>query len=275
MGEKYYKPILKNGDHLVKSKNNPSRVRGQSRDENNKNPDIIEWEEYEVEERPPERTREEMEYELERLAYEERRAEQDKALSTLDTINSGLELVNGVLVFLNENPEVAAAIITGGRKVKNAIKDGVTGAISGIKSFFGGSKKTKAEEILEQKSSTQQASSEVMVSESSFIVDDQVIIDEDEREEMSIDEARSLIISILANYVSMKKNIDRLSKARINDVNMPQLDMNQVLAYMDSIVEKYPALMDEKTSVSVLDILHGNSNAMENRRIIEALRIEQ
>lgn len=49
MGEKLYKPIIKNGDHLVKSKNNPNRVRGLTRDENNQNPDIIEWEEVEVE----------------------------------------------------------------------------------------------------------------------------------------------------------------------------------------------------------------------------------
>ncbi len=49
MGEKYYKPILKDGDHLVRSSKNPSRVRGQSRDADNKNPDIVEWEEVEIE----------------------------------------------------------------------------------------------------------------------------------------------------------------------------------------------------------------------------------
>ena len=49
MSEKYYKPILKDGDHLVRSSKNPDRVRGQSRDANNKNPDIVEWEEVEIE----------------------------------------------------------------------------------------------------------------------------------------------------------------------------------------------------------------------------------
>ena len=48
MSEKYYKPILKDGDHLVRSSKNPDRVRGQSRDANNKNPDIVEWEEVET-----------------------------------------------------------------------------------------------------------------------------------------------------------------------------------------------------------------------------------
>ncbi|MCI8653546.1 MAG: hypothetical protein HFF11_07650 [Angelakisella sp.] len=46
--EKCYRPVLKNGDHLVSSKKTPGRVRGVSRDKNNKNPDIIEWEEVET-----------------------------------------------------------------------------------------------------------------------------------------------------------------------------------------------------------------------------------
>ncbi len=48
MSEKYYRPILKDGDHLVRSSQNPDRVRGQSRDANNKNPDIVEWEAIEI-----------------------------------------------------------------------------------------------------------------------------------------------------------------------------------------------------------------------------------
>lgn len=52
MGEKLYRPILKDGDHLVQSTKKPDRVRGQSRDANNKNPDLIEWEPVEVEEQP-------------------------------------------------------------------------------------------------------------------------------------------------------------------------------------------------------------------------------
>ncbi len=48
MGEKVYKPIVKDRYHLIRSKDNPGRVRGLTRDENNQNPDIIEWEEYDV-----------------------------------------------------------------------------------------------------------------------------------------------------------------------------------------------------------------------------------
>lgn len=50
MGEKVYRPILKEGDHLVRSKDNEGRVRGVSQDENNKTTDIVEWEEVEIDE---------------------------------------------------------------------------------------------------------------------------------------------------------------------------------------------------------------------------------
>lgn len=47
MSEKHYRPIIKDGDHLVQSKKNFNRVIGQTRNAENKNPDIIEWEEVE------------------------------------------------------------------------------------------------------------------------------------------------------------------------------------------------------------------------------------
>lgn len=48
MGEKVYKPIVREGDHLADSSTTPGRKRGISFDENNKNPDIVEWEEYDL-----------------------------------------------------------------------------------------------------------------------------------------------------------------------------------------------------------------------------------
>ena len=48
MGEKLYRPILEEGEHLVKSKETEGRVRGVSQDTNNRTTNIIEWEEVEV-----------------------------------------------------------------------------------------------------------------------------------------------------------------------------------------------------------------------------------
>lgn len=48
MGEKLYWPILDDGDHLVRSKENEGRVRVVSQDANNKTTDIVEWEEVDI-----------------------------------------------------------------------------------------------------------------------------------------------------------------------------------------------------------------------------------
>lgn len=48
MGEKVYRPILGEREHLLSSTDNPGRVRGLSRDENNQNPGIPEFEEYDT-----------------------------------------------------------------------------------------------------------------------------------------------------------------------------------------------------------------------------------
>jgi len=48
MVEKIYKPIVKDGDSLIRSKDNPDCVRGLTKDKNNQNPNIIKWEEYYV-----------------------------------------------------------------------------------------------------------------------------------------------------------------------------------------------------------------------------------
>lgn len=52
MGEKVYRPVLDDDEHLVRSTKNPNRYRGLSRDENNENPDIPEWEEIDLDDLP-------------------------------------------------------------------------------------------------------------------------------------------------------------------------------------------------------------------------------
>ncbi len=50
----------------MRSSKNPERVRGQSRDADNKNPDIVEWEEIEIEDNS---------YDYEPIPYEERQVQ--------------------------------------------------------------------------------------------------------------------------------------------------------------------------------------------------------
>lgn len=114
MGEKHYRPIIKDGDHLVQSKKNSNRVIGQTRNAENKNPDIIEWEEVEDTD---------YEYELAKIAHEERMAEVRSRQSTADVITSVLNLIDTTVTFFAENPEVLEAAVNLGKKAKNGIAD--------------------------------------------------------------------------------------------------------------------------------------------------------
>lgn len=49
--DKYYRPILDDDEHLLESTKTPGRYRGLSRDYNNENPGIPEWEEVEFDDR--------------------------------------------------------------------------------------------------------------------------------------------------------------------------------------------------------------------------------
>lgn len=54
---------------------------------------------------------------------------------------------------------------------------------------------------------------------------------------------------------------------------MPKLDVNQVTLDLNLLIEKYPALMDDKTSSSVLSLLRLNTDKVENDKIKEILKI--
>lgn len=113
MGEKLYKPIYdENEKHLVQSRENPGRVRGQTRDKDNKNPDIIEWEPVEVPE---------YEYELEKLAHNERLAETQERQSVADIVTLILKQINTIVTFIGENPEIVDATVRVGKSAKQNI----------------------------------------------------------------------------------------------------------------------------------------------------------
>ena len=112
MSEKHYRPIIKDGDHLVQSKKNSNRVIGQTRNAENKNPKIIEWEAV---------GDTDYEYELAKMAHEERMAEVQSRQSTTDAITSVLNLINTTVTFLAENPEVLETAVNLGKKAKNGI----------------------------------------------------------------------------------------------------------------------------------------------------------
>lgn len=261
MSEKHYRPIIKDGDHLVQSKKNSNRVIGQTRDAENKNPDIIEWEEVEDVD---------YEYELERMAHEERMAEVRSSQSTADAITSVLNLINTTVTFLAENPEVLKAAADLGRKAK----DGISSAKSKLVLAVRDGKQKKSKKAIKETVPEHQIMDTVAASQASTeIVPDDMDMSQIERENISVEEARELILGILMDYISMKKKLNRLSNVNIEYIKKQELDMCDVVAQLDSLIKEYPALMDDSTTENIMALLKMNSDKQENEVIKEILKI--
>ena len=95
-----------------------------------------------------------------------------------------------------------------------------------------------------------------------------------ERENISVEEARKLILGILMDYISMKKKLNRLSNAKIDSIKRQELDVGEVIAQLDSLIKEYPALMDDSTTENIAALLRMNSDSQENKKIKEVLRID-
>ncbi len=113
MSEILYRLINDDNErHLVQSRENPGRVRGQTREKDNKNPRFNELEPVEVPD---------YEFELVKLAHDERMAEIQARQSVTDTVTSIFNLFDTVVTFVGEHPEVVAAVVRAGKKAKQGI----------------------------------------------------------------------------------------------------------------------------------------------------------
>ena len=262
MGEILYRPINdENERHLVQSRENPGRFRGQTRDKDNKNPDIIEWEPVEVPD---------YEYELEKLAHDERMAEIQARQSAADTVTSILNLIDTVVTFVGEHPEVVASTVRAGKKAKQGIANVKNKLVTVVKD---GKENTKE---LVKKVSHKPITGDIQIAAKARneIIKEVSETSQVEGENMSVEEARELILEILLDYISMKKKLNRLSNASIQNVEIRELDVDGVIAQLDSLIKEYPALMDESTTENISALLKMNSGWQENAKIKEALRID-
>ena len=209
MGEKHYRPIIKDGDHLVQS-----RVIGQTRNAKNKNPDIIEWEEVEDTD---------YEYELAKMAHEERMAEVRSRQSTADIITSVLNLIDTTVTFLAENPEVLEAAVNLGKKAKNGIA-GVKNKLT--LAALDGKKQKKNKENIKNAVSAPEITDAKIAAE---VISDAMKTSQSERDNISVEGARELILGILMDYISMKKKLNRLTNANIDNIKRQELDVGEVI----------------------------------------------
>ncbi len=196
MGEKLYRPILKDGDHLVKSKENEGRVRGISQDVNNKTTDIIEWEEVEIENQTCNYEDESQHIEL--------TPEQQQIAEMIGTA-------------------IAAGIIYGAGKFNehiiqpwwhNSVQPWVNRKMSDVKQIFFG--KTKVSKIVEEKMSNQTSMLvDVEINAQIDIMIDQAF--DSIKFDMSTEEAKKHIINLIYHILGIAYEIKILSNSRIAD----------------------------------------------------------
>lgn len=98
-----------------------------------------------------------------------------------------------------------------------------------------------------------------MEKERNLIIEEASETSQVEQENMSLEEARELILEILLNYISMKKKLNRLSNANIQNVESQKLNVDDVIVQLDSLIKRYPALMDENTTKDILALLKMNA----------------
>ena len=201
MGEKLYKPILRDGDHLVKSKKNEGRVRGVSQDVNNNTTDIVEWEEVEIEEKD--------------YNYEDK----DQALQNVELTQEQQQFAEMIGV------AIAAGIIYGAGKLNehiirpwwyNKAQPWINGKMSEVKrKFFCKTKTSKNSENKKEMSS--QASMLIDVETNTQIDDMMDQAFNSIQFDMSTKEAKMHIMNLIYHMLGIAYEIKVLSNSRIAD----------------------------------------------------------
>ncbi len=72
----------------------------------------------------------------------------------------------------------------------------------------------------------------------------------------------------------MKKKLNRLTNANIDNIKRQELDVGEVIAQLDSLIKEYPALMDDSTTENIAALLRMNSDSQENKKIKDVLKID-
>ena len=219
-------------------------------------------------------SREDLEYQLESMAHEERMAEIQRKQSTVDTITATLSSINNILEFINQHPEILQAVYKLWIKAKNGVIDAKSKMVTAVRGDKGKQKSEKSTQKSASKQKPADTSLAVTASNEIITENSEAEASQIERENLSIEEARELVLNILLKYVSLKRDISRLANANIDNGQRMELNVEDVIAQLDSVVSKYPALMDDNTTESISALLKMNINSQENEKIKEVLKID-
>ena len=234
MGEKVYRPIMNAGDHLVQSKDNPDRVRGLTRDMNNQNPGIPEFEVLDLEDLvPSQQETEPYESQSAQLTLEEEKLAEWFGKLLGAAICEGTEFLikkgispwwkNSVWPWIKDNGEILTAVLNNER--------------------------TKAEQIkMSEPKVTRSAAPDVEIQtlEKAF---EQIYIDMDE------EEARKHVLQLVYHILGMANEIRILSNARISKESKSEQECIEAQQAAEKVLsEKTSAMLNQFLSNKTLHL---------------------
>ena len=234
MGEKVYRPIMNAGDHLVQSKDNPDRVRGLTRDMNNQNPGIPEFEVLDLEDLvPSQQETEPYESQSAQLTLEEEKLAEWFGKLLGAAICEGTEFLikkgispwwkNSVWPWIKDKGEILTAVLNNER--------------------------TKAEQIkMSEPKVTRSAAPDVEIQtlEKAF---EQIYIDMDE------EEARKHVLQLVYHILGMANEIRILSNARISKESKSEQECIEAQQAAEKVLsEKTSAMLNQFLSNKTLHL---------------------
>lgn len=204
-----------------------------------------------------EEVRQEMEFERDYVAdeneetyFDEGDTDDDDEMSEAEAIGEliGLAIAGIITIadYVKDHPEIKEKVKNFGIKTKNGIINIVRGGANKVKGLFKKKDKMTGLAVVEQ-------------------IDLQ-------KENLTMDEAQTILLEMLNHYISFRKNFDRLKNAGIIDDDQTQLI--DIMQKMEHIIHKHPQLLEDSFQDEIRVMLSDFDDEKERRRLLEVFRIE-
>lgn len=238
--EKYYKLVDEDGKHLYPVEDSEGEVWGLFGDDENNQARgaarFVEVDEDEV-------FGYENTFDYEWQSDEEPLIDDGDVIDVIFTVIMGALYLAGIIAeIVDETPE----IIDGAKLVGSRIKEWGQDIKNRVVEFSNSHFKVKLFNLKKNKPSDNE-----VVKMTTDIIDSAL----QTKETISEEEAKKLAIEMLTYYAELKKIYDRLKAANIEGFGILQLEMDELLKRIDSVIEMQPQLPDRSMMMHIIPII--------------------
>lgn len=260
MGDRYYKPVLADDEHLLHSRLNPNNNVGLTMADDGRR-GIPQWECYDLDEIiEKERRCEELKVlaaESKKLAQERAALEQEEKLIRAETRSEVWYIIgtvaNCVINYYQRNPQKLIQLHDGIVRNKNNAANWV--------------RKTKLQ--IQRKQRMVPLEEEVVVLEPEKEIEEPTL-------EISVNEARERVLRLIKSYCETVEQFEFLKRARVNDQSVIQSQsLEQLLTGLNGLVSLCPAIKgNSELLLSINQLLDQQTVEIDMRQIRETLYLD-